>query len=81
MLTLINRLLFLETWAQAACEEENIPRTKPKFLSCLKETPISVRVDRFASCENIVPRFQTPSIPHPAVVSKSPWRNYSTAVA
>ena len=80
MLTLTYRLLFLETWARAACEEENIPGTKPKVLSCLKELPTSMRVDHFAGCENIDPRFQTPSIPHPALVSKSP-RNYSTALA
>ncbi|RMX44875.1 hypothetical protein pdam_00020003 [Pocillopora damicornis] len=52
----------------AACKEGNIPGTKPKVLICLKEPPTSMRVDRFASCENMDPRFQTPSIPHPTLV-------------
>ena len=36
--------------------------TTTKVLSCLKIPLTSMRVDRFASCENIVPRFQTSSI-------------------
>ena len=61
----INYCLLFSRRARAASEEENNPGTKPKVLSCLKEPPSSMRVDHFASCENIVPRFQTPSIPHP----------------
>ena len=50
---------------------------------CLKIPLISMRAGRFASCENIVSRFQTSSIlpPPPRLVPKSPWRNSFTASA
>ena len=40
-------------------------------------------VDRFASCENIVPQVSglVNSSPPPRLVPKSPWRNSSTATA
>ena len=59
--------------------------TTTKVLSCLKIPLTSMRF--IASCENVVPRFQTspilsfPSPPPPGLVSSSPWRNSSTASA
>lgn len=52
--------------------------TIKKVLSCLKIPPTCMRVDRFANCENIVPRFQTPLIlaaplpPPPLPLAPSP---------
>ena len=41
-----------------------------------------MRVDRFASCENIFPRFQTSSIlPTLPIPPTGPWRKSSTASA
>ena len=39
--------------------------TTTKVLSCLKIPLASMRVDRFASCENIIPSFKTSSILSP----------------
>ena len=65
-------------------EEENIPYIFENFLktlrtttvlSCLKIPLSSMPVDRFVSCESIVPRFQTsstfPQSSPPQLVSKS----------
>ena len=53
--------------------------TTTKVLSCLKIPLTGMRVDRFVSCQNIVPKFQTSVIlPTPGLVPKSPWRNSST---
>ena len=50
-------------------------RTTKSVLGCLKIPLTSVCVDRLASCENIVSRFQASSIVPP------PWRNSTTASA
>lgn len=42
-----------------------IDSEKPYRSSVLKIPSTSMRVDRFASCENIIPRFQTPLFPLP----------------
>ena len=67
---------------------ENLHKTSgttTKALSYLKTPLTRMRVDRFESCKNIVPRLQTSSISAPSrlpgLVPKSPWRNSSTASA
>ena len=59
--------------------------TTTKVLSCLKIPLTSMRVDRLASCENIVPMFQTSSMvppsPTPGLVPNFLGRNSSTASA
>ena len=68
-------------------EEESIPYFR-KFVQNIRNNNIgpqltSMGVDRFASCENIVPQVSglVNSSPPPRLVPKSPWRNSSTATA
>ena len=68
-------------------EEESIPYFR-KFAQNIRNNNIgphltSMGVDRFASCENIVPQVSglVNSSPPPRLVPKSPWRNSSTATA